>query len=69
MWELSDTAKAPIIASLEAKFAFLFKKLGVVGTTAVVNRHVPITSGSGPVYREVSGGTVAMATIDPNEGE
>ncbi|HXI12368.1 MAG TPA: class II fructose-bisphosphate aldolase [Thermoanaerobaculia bacterium] len=69
MWELSEQAKAPIIASLETKFAFLFQKLGVVGTREVVNRHVPIAKGGGPAYREVSGGTVAMATIDPNEGE
>lgn len=41
MWDLPDDVKGPIIAGLERKFSFLFRKLNVVGTRDVVNRYVP----------------------------
>jgi len=69
MWEMPDKNKKAIIDDIGAKFSFLFGKLGVVGTKEVVDKHVPLRTDIVPAYRAVSDQEVAMAVVDPNEGE
>jgi fructose/tagatose bisphosphate aldolase len=40
LWDLPGEVKDRIVADLEAKFAFLFRKLGVIGTRELVGRYV-----------------------------
>jgi hypothetical protein len=69
MWEMPDSAKGPIIQSLEDKFEFLMEKLGVFGTRDVVNKYVRVSSSDLPEYAAASAELTAAATVDPNEGE
>jgi fructose/tagatose bisphosphate aldolase len=69
MWEMPESAKGPIIQSLENKFEFLLEKLGVFGTKEVVNRYVRVSSSDLPEYAAASAELTAAATVDPNEGE
>ena len=50
MWELPEEARAAMGADLEKTFAFLFDKLRVAGTRAVVDRYVqpPLASHAAP---------------------
>jgi fructose/tagatose bisphosphate aldolase len=68
MWDMPPANKQPIIDELEAKFEFLMEKLGVFGTTDVVRKHVPISTGL-PAYAAASEELTAAAVVDPNEGE
>ncbi|HEX3583287.1 MAG TPA: class II fructose-bisphosphate aldolase [Thermoanaerobaculia bacterium] len=69
MWEMPESAKGPIIQSLENKFEFLLEKLGVFGTKEVVNRYVRVSSSDLPEYAAASAELTAAAAVDPNEGE
>lgn len=69
MWHMADSAKQPIIKSLEEKFEFLMEKLGVFDTKSIVEKHVPVSAGNLPAYSAASDELTAMATVDPNEGE
>jgi hypothetical protein len=69
MWDMPDSAKAPIIQALEDKFEFLMEKLGVFGTKDVVNKYVRVSSSDLPEYAAASAELTAAATVDPNEGE
>jgi hypothetical protein len=69
MWEMDDAHKSPIIAELEAKFAFLMEKLGVHNTKDVVARYVRSTSTGLPEYAAASAELTAAAVVDANEGE
>ena len=69
MWTMEDSAKGPIIQSLESKFEFLMEKLGVFGTREVVDRWVPLSGSTLPEYTAASEELTAAATVDPNEGE
>jgi hypothetical protein len=50
MWDLPEDVRAAIGADLEKTFAFLFDKLRVAGTRAVVDRYVkpPLQSHAAP---------------------
>ena len=69
MWEMDDAHKGPIIAELEAKFAFLMEKLGVHDTKNIVARYVRATSTDLPEYAAASAELTAAAVVDANEGE
>lgn len=69
MWEMPESAKGPIIQTLENKFEFLLEKLGVFGTKDVVNQYVRVSSSDLPEYAAASAELTAAATVDPNEGE
>jgi Fructose/tagatose bisphosphate aldolase len=69
LWDMPASAKQPIIDSLEAKFAFLFGKLGVKNTKAVIDKYVPVKAEDLPKYVGFSDAMSALATVDPNEGE
>ena len=67
MWDMTDSAKQPIIESLEEKFEFLMEKLGVFGTKDIVARYVKTSDA--PQYMAASEALTAAAVVDPNEGE
>ena len=67
MWDMPDSAKKPIIESLEEKFEFLMEKLGVFGTKDIVAKYVKPTAV--PEYTAASAELTAAAVVDPNEGE
>jgi len=67
MWDMPDSAKQPIIDTLEEKFEFLMEKLGVFGTKDIVNKYVKTTDA--PHYVAASEALTAAAVVDPNEGE
>ena len=69
MWEMPPSAKQPIVDALQEKFEFLMEKLGVHGTTDVVNRWVPLSASALPEYAAASDALTAAAVVDPNEGE
>ena len=69
MWEMPESAKGPIIQTLENKFEFLLEKLGVFGSKDVVNKYVRVSSTDLPEYAAASAELTAAATVDPNEGE
>jgi fructose/tagatose bisphosphate aldolase len=67
MWDMPQSAKQPIIESLEEKFEFLMEKLGVFGTKDIVAKHVKTSDA--PQYEAASEQLTAAAVVDPNEGE
>jgi len=67
MWDMPDSAKQPIIESLEDKFEFLMEKLGVFGTKDIVAKYVKPSDA--PMYEAASEALTAAAVVDPNEGE
>ena len=69
MWEMDDAHKGPIIAELEAKFAFLMEKLGVHNTKDIVAKYIKATSTDLPEYAAASAELTAAAVVDANEGE
>jgi fructose/tagatose bisphosphate aldolase len=69
MWDMPESAKGPIIQSLEDKFEFLMEKLGVFGTRELVSKYVPVSTSNLPEYAAASEALTAAATVDPNEGE
>jgi hypothetical protein len=46
LWDLPPDVKDPILDDLQAKFAFLMRKLAVDGTKEIVQRHVRVEAGS-----------------------
>jgi hypothetical protein len=50
MWDMSEDVRAAIRADLEKTFAFLFDKLKVAGTRAIVDKYVkpPLDSHAAP---------------------
>jgi hypothetical protein len=68
LWELEPGAKAALAAAYDAKFTFLFEKLGVGGTSAAVKRYV-----TGPAIKRSAPGTggpaVEAAPDDAEAGE
>jgi fructose/tagatose bisphosphate aldolase len=69
MWEMDAQAKSAIVAEIEAKFEFLMEKLGVFGTSGIVQNYVPAIPADLPEYASASEELTAAATVDPNEGE
>ncbi len=67
MWDMPESAKQPIIESLEEKFEFLMEKLGVFGTKDIVAKYVKPSDA--PQYEAASEALTAAAVVDPNEGE
>ena len=67
MWDLPASAKGPIIDSLESKFAFLFSKLSVTGTKAVVDEYVPVAAVARPFVRTAA--PAQLSEIPEGEGE
>src|SRR5438477_5625126 len=67
MWDMTDSAKQPIIDSLEEKFEFLMEKLAVFGTKDLVAKY--IATSDLPAYAAASEELTAAAVVDPNEGE
>ena len=67
MWDMPQSAKQPIIESLEEKFEFLMEKLGVFGTKDIVAKYVKTSDA--PQYAAASEELTAAAVVDPNEGE
>ena len=67
MWDMPDSAKQPIIDSLEEKFEFLMEKLAVFDTKDIVNKYVKTSDA--PQYVAASEALTAAAVVDPNEGE
>ncbi len=68
LWDLPADVKARIAAAYDAKFTFLFEKLGVKGTAAAVRRYV-----KGPAIQRPAPGTggpaVEAAPDDAEAGE
>ena len=64
LWDLPADLKATIAAAYDAKFTFLFEKLGVAGTTAAVRRYV-----SGPAIERPAPGTGAVVEAAPDDAE
>ncbi len=68
LWDLPADVKAALAAAYDAKFAFLFEKLGVTGTSAAVRRYV-----KGPAIERPAPGTggpaVEAAPDDAEAGE
>jgi hypothetical protein len=65
LWELPKDVKAEIARAYDAKFTFLFEKLGVSGTAEAVRRYVKGPALSRPVPG--SGGPVVEAAPDDAE--
>ncbi len=68
LWDLDATTKAALAKAYDAKFTFLFEKLGVGGTSAAVRRYV-----TGPAIKRSAPGTggpaVEAAPDDAEAGE
>jgi len=68
LWDLEPGAKAALAKAYDAKFTFLFEKLGVGGTSAAVKRYV-----TGPAIKRSAPGTggpaVEAAPDDAEAGE
>ena len=69
MWDMPEDSRAAIVGDLEAKFAFLMRKLGVPGTRELVNRHVRVTAGTPRPKRDSTSPVGAMAFVNEGEGE
>lgn len=69
IWDLSTSSKTPIMQDLEQKFSFLFEKLGVTGTKAMVAEWVKTAGRKAPTRPAEAAGTSAMAFVVEGEGE
>jgi fructose/tagatose bisphosphate aldolase len=66
MWDLPEETKEKIMGDLEAKFGFLFEKLGVVGTADVISKYVNLAA-TRPTLR--SEAPQELSEIPVGEGE
>ncbi|MEP7081627.1 MAG: class II fructose-bisphosphate aldolase [Chloroflexota bacterium] len=55
LWTLPADASAQIAANLRAKFGLLFDELGIAGTRALVERHVPVVAVPRPLPPSLGG--------------
>ncbi len=69
LWELPEEIKGAIMSDLEAKFAFLFEKLGVIGTKDVIHKYVPTEAAPRPDWAGSHGASKSHAMAFVNEGE
>jgi len=70
MWEFKDEVKGPIVDALEKKFTFLFGKLAVNGTKAIVEKYVKVSANDPrPRLKKESARLDMSALVVEGEGE
>ncbi len=68
LWDLPPEVKEPIMRDFEAKFSFLFDKLGVIDTKEIVAKWVPTDAANRPERKAMATGD-SMAFVNEGEGE
>jgi fructose/tagatose bisphosphate aldolase len=68
MWEFAPNVKDPIVRDLEAKFGFLFQKLGVTGTKDVIAKYIDTASLAKREFAH-AGAPAVLSEIPEGEGE